>query len=131
MRLIYALLLFCQVENSDEIVRLNKYIDSLEIELKILQERIIDYQNLDYRYEFLKTRYKTKITTDFSLSEPYTFRFRSIKQDKQFRLYYLNAINSNYNFYYGLSSIKNKMIFGYKYQPKFKMHYLEFGLRIF
>jgi hypothetical protein len=127
------------------------YLDRTKIVHKVLRDTILAdgykpqikafnavfpllYGNAFLQGEVLGEVLKTSLTTDFKIPSVINIITKEknttiIKKPTGF--YAVGGISSNFSYSLGLSFLRDKSMFGYRYQPNLQIHSLEVGFKVF
>ena len=92
------------------------------------------YGNAFLQGEVLGEVLKTSLTTDFkipSVTNIITKEKNTTIIKKPTGFYAVGGISSNFSYSLGLSYLRDKSMFGYRYQPNLQIHSLEVGFKVF
>jgi hypothetical protein len=126
------------------------YLDRTKIKQEYLRDTIlIDYKpqinafsatfpllygNAYLKGEVLGEVLKTSLTTDFKIpvvTNEITKEKNTTIIKKPTGIYAVGGVNSNFSYSVGASYLRDKSMFGYRYQPQVKIHSLEVGFKVF
>jgi hypothetical protein len=126
------------------------YLDRTKIKHEYLRDTIlIDYEpkinsftatfpllygNVYFKGEVLGEVLKTSLTTDFKIPQvtnTITKEKNTTIIKKPTGIYAVGGVNSNFSYSVGASYLRDKSMFGYRYQPQVKIHSLEVGFKVF
>jgi hypothetical protein len=126
------------------------YVDRWKIKHEYLRDTIlIDYEpkinaftatfpllygNAYLSGEVLGEVLKTSLTTDFRIPQvtnTITKEKNTTIIKKPTGIYAVGGVNSNFSYSVGASYLRDKSMFGYRYQPQVKIHSLEVGFKVF
>jgi hypothetical protein len=92
------------------------------------------YGNAYLSGEVLGEVLKTSLTTDFKIPQvtnTITKEKNTTIIKKPTGIYAVGGVNSNSSYSVGASYLRDKSMFGYRYQPHVKIHSLEVGFKVF
>ena len=92
------------------------------------------YGNAYLSGEVLGEVLKTSLITDFKIpviTNEITKEKNTTIIKKPTGIYLVGGVNSNFSYSIGASYLRDKSMFGYRYQPHVKVHSLEVGFKVF
>jgi hypothetical protein len=92
------------------------------------------YGNVVLQGKVLGEVLKTSLTTDFKIPQvtnTITKEKNTTIIKKPTGIYAVGGVNSNFSYSVGASYLRDKSMFGYRYQPQMKIHSLEVGFKVF